>query len=252
MTQVDNAPIILIHGWGMNKQIWNGIIEAAPLSLRSRLIPLDMPGYGENEAVLQPYNFENLVDWFSNWLETNVSDNVSIVGWSLGGLVAQQLALLHPNKVCSLGLVATSPRFIEGADWPGIKPEVLNMFAQQLTVSHDKTVDRFLKIQAMGSESARQDMKQIKEWIFSVNSPRPDALKSGLDMLRDVDLRDQIKDLSVPVKGIFGKLDSLVPIKMLDQLKELLPDSEINVIEKVSHAPFISEKQAFIEWLKKV
>ena len=241
---MNDAPIILIHGWGMNKQIWNGVLDSLSPELLSRVTVVDMPGYGNNTETLERYDLDGL----AGWLKSLVKKPSHIVGWSLGGLLAIKFAHQYPDLTVGVGLVASTPRFMEEGDWPGIKPNVLAMFSKQLVVDHKDTVKRFLKIQALGSESMRTDLKQIQDWVFSVPDPKIEALDAGLTMLQDVDLREEFSSITTPVNVLLGRLDSLVPNSVEQKLIDLVPSAKITVMPGVSHAPFISKKEQFIKW----
>ncbi|MUH73461.1 pimeloyl-ACP methyl ester esterase BioH [Psychrosphaera haliotis] len=243
---MNDAPIILIHGWGMNKQIWNGVLDSLSPELLDRVTVVDMPGYGNNTETLERYDIDEL----AGWLKSIVKQPSHIVGWSLGGLLAIKFAQQYPDLTVGVGLVASTPKFMEEGDWLGIKPNVLAMFSKQLLVDHKDTVKRFLKIQALGSESMRADLKQIQEWVFSVPDPKIEALDAGLTMLQNVDLREEFSSLTVPVNALLGRLDSLVPNSVEHKLIDLLPGAKITVMPGVSHAPFISKKEQFIKWLQ--
>ena len=245
MTKTADAPIVLLHGWGMNKQVWNGVLELMPKAFRARVKVLDLPGYGENKTVLNPYSIDEL----SQWLSSEISEPSHLLGWSLGGLIAIRYAASHPDNVLSLGLIASSPKFQQSGDWPGIKPDVLSAFSKQLQNNHQQTIQRFLAIQAMGSNTVKQDLKALKEWILSADQPHSDALSGGLELLKSVDLRKELKSLLMPVFGIFGRLDSLVPVTAVNELKVLQPNGDWLVREHVSHAPFISDPENFVQWL---
>ena len=244
-TNYVESPIVFLHGWGMNRQVWNGLIESLPQDIASRVVALDMPGYGDNKIINSGIEFSDLV----NWLEEKVSKPSVIVGWSLGGLVAQQFAIQYPEKVSKLGLVATTPYFVQTGNWSGIKPQVLTLFSKQLTEDHTGLIDKFMAIQAMGSESAKQDIKQIKHWVLSKPTPNAEVLAAGLAMLENIDLRSQLSHLPKETHMILGKLDSLVPQKMTEKLTDINPEISVTVVDKASHAPFISHPEVFIEWL---
>ncbi|MDC2889767.1 hypothetical protein [Psychrosphaera algicola] len=76
--------------------------------------------------------------------------------------MATQLAITQPEKILNLGLVASSPKFMADGNWPGIQPAVLDQFANQLDNEHKAVIERFMAIQAMGSVSAKQDIKELK------------------------------------------------------------------------------------------
>ncbi len=172
-------------------------------------------------------------------------ERATMLGWSLGGLVASQLALLQPARVSALISVASSPCFTAQAEWPGIKPDTLTGFQQQLSDDFRRTVERFLALQTMGTENARQDARQLKEVVLSQPMPSVAALQSGLEILRQSDLRPALDTLSVPFLRLYGALDGLVPRRIAAELDARWPGSPSVVMEKAAHAPFISHPEAF-------
>lgn len=242
--QLANAPIYLLHGWGMNQNVWKLVLPELRLRLKNEIRPLDLPGYGDNGYCPYPYDLESL----TSWLAMEIKEPAIVLGWSLGGLVAQQLAFQHPEKVLKLGLIGSTPKFVEDNNWAGIKSKVLSSFAQQLQKDHNKTIEKFMAIQALGSPHAKQDIKQIKELVLSADAPNQAALSAGLTMLKQVDLRQQFSKLTVPVVGVFGRLDSLVPAATIEKLEKLNSKFQADVLASASHAPFISHKDQFVSW----
>jgi pimeloyl-[acyl-carrier protein] methyl ester esterase len=133
--------------------------------------------------------------------------------------------------------------------WPGIKSDVLTMFLNQLSKDHKKTVERFLAIQAMGSDSDRKDITVLKHVVLNVPLPSQVALHEGVRIIQDVDLREPLSRISCPIFALFGKLDSLVPITAQKEIAKLNPNIQISCFDKSSHAPFISDKEKFKTWL---
>ncbi len=127
---------------------------------------------------------------------------------------------------------------------------VIQQFASMLTRDLPLTVERFLAIQAMGSATARQDIKALKQAVLALPLPQADVLLAALDILTETDLRPQLAQIRQPVAGCFGKLDSLVPVAMLSQLQQDLPQLQLQILPKASHAPFISHPTEFIEWIQ--
>tara|TARA_R110002012_G_scaffold52494_1_gene134822 strand:+ start:390 stop:1166 length:777 start_codon:yes stop_codon:yes gene_type:complete len=234
--------LVLLHGWGVNSGVWQPI--ATQLEQYFSITYVDLPGFGENNQIMpKPYDLKNLAECVANVLP----QNSVLAGWSLGGLVAQHVALLEPTNVKQLVLIATSPKFQKGSDWAGIDPNILQAFSQQLVKNLSKTIERFLAIQAMGSDSAKMDIKKIKSSIEA--SPQADiaALTAGLDILKHVDLRDQIAALKMPIHWMLGRLDSLVPAKLQGFVQQSLPNNHsVTVFPHASHAPFISHTEDFI------
>ena len=145
----------------------------------------------------------------------------------------------------ALVTVASSPCFSAHDSWPGIKPEVLSGFQQQLSEDFQRTVERFLALQTMGTESARQDARALKSTVLSLPMPSPEVLNGGLEILKTADLRQALTTLDVPFLRLYGRLDGLVPRKIIPILDALWPKSTSMIFDKAAHAPFISHPQAF-------
>ena len=140
------------------------------------------------------------------------------LGWSLGGLVASRAALMQPQRVKGLITVASSPCFAARDEWPGIRPDVLSGFQHQLSPDFQRTVERFLALQTLGTESARQDARQLKAVVLNQPTPSVEVLNGGLEILRTADLRAPLAALELPLLRIYGYLDGLVPRKVAELL----------------------------------
>ncbi|HAU5565212.1 TPA: pimeloyl-[acyl-carrier protein] methyl ester esterase [Serratia fonticola] len=239
-TGTGDRDLVLLHGWGLNAEVWQNIVPR--LSPHFRLHLVDLPGFGRSQG----FGALTLVD-MAQQLVPQLPERAVLLGWSLGGLVASQIALTQPERVTALISVASSPCFTAHEDWPGIKPETLESFQQQLSNDFQRTVERFLALQTMGTENARQDARQLKEVVLSQPMPSVAVLEGGLEILREVDLRAQLPQLTMPFMRLYGSLDGLVPRRIAKQLNEALPCSPAVVMEKAAHAPFISHPDTFCQ-----
>ena len=237
--------LVLLHGWGMNGAVWHGIAQQLADHYRVHLV--DLPGFG-NSPLIEGSDYS--LPWLAEQVASVLPERCNLLGWSLGGLVASQLALTHPERVQSLITVASSPCFMARDEWPGIAPKVLAGFNQMLAGDFKQTIERFLAIQAMGSEHARDDIRQLRHWLAERPAPQLAALEAGLGLLADVDLRDELTTLSLPWLRIYGRLDSLVPKAAIPLLDERYPHSRSLVLDKASHAPFISHPAQFIAMVR--
>jgi pimeloyl-[acyl-carrier protein] methyl ester esterase len=232
--------LVLLHGWGLNAEVWRYTAERLAPHFCLHLI--DLPGYGRSEG-FGALTLEEMADL----VLSAMPQKASLVGWSLGGLVASQIALSAPQRVEKLITVASSPCFTANDNWPGIRPDVLQGFQHQLSEDFQRTVERFLALQTLGSNSARQDARLLKSIVLNLPMPPAEVLNGGLEILRTADLRESMTTLTLPVLRIYGALDGLVPRKIVPLLDALLPDSHSEIIEKAAHAPFISHPDAFCE-----
>lgn len=232
--------LVLLHGWGVNSAVFAPI--ATELSQQFNVLNIDLPGFGDSEEC-----FGGIKHW-SDLIAANIPDNTTVLGWSLGGVVAMDLALRHANKVSKLITIASSPCFLarESEQWPGVSPAILDQFLHQLSLRPEKTIERFLAIQAKGSENMRTDIKQLKHVIETKTSLI--GLNQGLEILKNVDLRCQIAGISQPWLRIWGGRDELVPRQVI----ELLPNNAKDaILDNASHAPFISHFPDFIQIVRK-
>ncbi|GHF99650.1 pimeloyl-ACP methyl ester esterase BioH [Thalassotalea marina] len=242
-------PLVLIHGWGLNAGVWQPL--AKKLASDFEVITIDLPGYGLNiDNVPTSYELVSITEQ----IKLAVGKPAVYLGWSLGGLVATELAKQYKNDVMALVTVASSPYFVAGEDWPGIEPNVLAMFHRQLESDTKKTIENFLKIQAMGSPHIRDDIRTIRDLIMQFDMPTKRTLEESLLLLETVDHRASLSDISCPFLRIYGRLDGLVPKAVLNKIDDLAPTSDSIVLDKASHAPFISHvdefEQALVNWLQ--
>lgn len=233
-----NCHLVLLHGWGLNAEVWRCVTEELASHFTLHLV--DLPGYGRS----RDFGAMSLEEMANTVLDAAPQKAIWL-GWSLGGLVASEIALTHPERVEALVTVASSPCFSAREAWPGIKPEVLSGFQQQLSENFQRTVERFLALQTLGTETARQDARALKNTVLSLPMPGVEALNGGLDLLKTVDQREAMASLTVPHLRIYGYLDGLVPRKVVPLLDARWPQSESLVVAKAAHAPFISHPAEF-------
>lgn len=261
--------LMLIHGWGMNSQVWEPVRKA--LEARYQLLWVDLPGHGFNQHI-QASSIENMVDLIAEI----TPKNTHIMAWSLGGMVAQVLAQKIPQRINSMSLITTTPKFSQAAngDWQhAMSDEVLNRFADNLKQDTEKTLKGFIALQFIGVKDAKQvqedlinqilyqvsdngknsekwggaflegDFNQNKE--LQSNIPTQEGLDVGLTILKHTDLREIVP--SCPEHWIFAEYDRLIPKEVINDLKSLRPDAEITLLKKAGHAPFITHSDVFLK-----
>ncbi len=236
---------LLLHGWGLHSGVWSGIEEGLAASRRVTLV--DLPGHGRSRSTAAG-GLADAAAEAADWLQPGSV----VMGWSLGGLLALRMALDRPEHIAGLVLVAATPRFVQGPDWPhAVAPDVLEGFRTELAADHQRTLNRFLALQARGSETAREDTRRLREQLREGGEPEPDGLARGLEWLADSDLRAELGAIDVPVHLIGGERDTLVPPAALEATAADLERAMVSVIPGAGHAPFISHRAAFLETLEK-
>jgi len=240
-----NGPdVVLLHGWGMNADVWEGILPA--LTKRFRITLLDLPGHGRSLDSLTDYSLQNL----ATTIATFVPQNAMLVGWSLGGIIATQLTLNNPDNIRKLVLVASAPQFVCDDSWPdGTAADVLDSFADGLKQNYQQTIKRFIAIQAMGSEHAREQQHILRERVFRHGNPQPAALEAGLAILRHTNLRPELSKITCPTLLVSGEHDSLFRPSAAEKTQSMISNARLSMISGAGHAPFLSHPDEFLQIL---
>jgi pimeloyl-[acyl-carrier protein] methyl ester esterase len=233
-----DCDLVLLHGWGLNAEVWHCII--ARLAPHFRLHLVDLPGYGRSKD----FGVMSLPEMAEIVLQ-QAPQQALWLGWSMGGLVVSQVALSYPERVRGLITASSSPCFTAHDEWPGIRPEVLAGFQQQLSEDFQRTVERFLALQTLGTESARQDARLLKAVVLQHPMPEVEVLTGGLEILRTTDLRQALTDCTLPFLRIYGYLDGLVPRKIASLLDSQWLHTQSVVMQGAAHAPFVSHPDDF-------
>ncbi|MDO8988713.1 MAG: pimeloyl-ACP methyl ester esterase BioH [Sideroxyarcus sp.] len=237
-------PLLLIHGWGMHGGVWTDV--AAKLATAFRVHTLDLPGNGAS-APLPETNLDTLV----HSLSEQFGEPLTVCGWSLGGQLALHWAAREPEKVRRLILVASTPCFAAREDWFfGMDGAVLEKFAAELEQNHAATLRRFIALQLRGSENERELLSSLRERLFSRGEPDMAALRGGLDILRDADLRGELAGIEQPTLVIAGERDKLTLPQASHYLAQALKSARAVEVKGAAHAPFLSHPEIFVEHVK--
>ncbi len=234
--------LALLHGWGLHAGVWDSLIER--LSRDFTCHAIDLPGHGQSPADCRGLN---------NWTDAVVEvlpQRVWVLGWSLGGTLAMNMALRHAARVRGLLLMATTPRFLRASDWQhGQKPASLHAMAQGLENDYVTTLHEFLILQMLGQPGARVLMRQLRQSLLD-RPPQVSGLQAGLDILESTDLRPRIQEIAQPALVVAGERDRLTHPAAARWLVEHLPQAELWALSKSAHAPFISHERDCAERIR--
>lgn len=225
--------IALIHGWAMHGGLFAPLVERLAAHFTVHLI--DLPGHGHARDDATPLDPGAL----ASALIARIPDAYWL-GWSLGGQVALRAGLDHPRQVRGLILIAASPRFVVGEDWPhGVSPDLFRNFGQALDRDFRGTLEGFLALEALGSPSAQEELRNLRQQAFARGEPAARTLQEGLVLLDEFDVRDELPGLQVPSLWISGRRDRLVPAGAMPAAAALAPGGRSEVIANAGHAPFL-------------
>ncbi len=234
-------PIVLIHGWAMHTGVWRKF--AQQLAQHYEVTCLDLPGHGLSETV-EPYTLDQMS---AALIEVLPKSPFCLLGWSLGATVALAMTKQYPQQINLLIILAGNPRFVQDESWAGMKPQLLEGFADNLAINSQLTFIRFLALQVGSSSNGKQILKEIKQAIQECDPPVESVLQNGLSILKNADLRAELMTAQCPIKIILGDKDTLVPVQVGQNIKKIQTNCEINVIAGAGHVPFLSHPSEVID-----
>jgi pimeloyl-[acyl-carrier protein] methyl ester esterase len=242
----DRCPVVLLHGWALH----GGLLEPLADALRAEgreATCLDLPGHG-GRSYEPPFGS---LDELAATIAADLPPACTLIGWSLGGMVAAKLAADGNPSLQALVLVATTPRFVAGDAWGhGLSPELVAGFAAELERDYRGLIRRFLSLQARGDGKAHAVLRELRTRVFARGEPDPAALAAGLGILGHADLRAAVARIRVPTLVISGEYDRLTPPGAGAWLAAHIPGARHVLIRGAGHAPFLSHAGAVMAALR--
>lgn len=243
-------PVLLLHGWLNSWALWRNTIEI--LGKEFRLYALDFLGFGESGAnardpATSSYSVNNFILMVNQFMDRMGIIKAPLVGHSMGGTVALSVAVRHPEKVVKV-IVVGSP--IQGSS---LSP-LLKIAAYRGWIGLGQTTPIAYQIFQSGfrpflraySYFLAHDGKMLGEMLTTdVAKLNAAPFFESVSTLRQTDIRPRLKELHMPVLGVYGKGDNIVHPGQGKVLKEYLPSSRIEWFEKSRHFPMLDEREHF-------
>lgn len=236
--------VVLLHGWGLHGGVWQNL--ARRLSQNFCVHVPDFPGHGRSRA-LAPFTLESLARNFVS----SLPGPAVWIGWSLGGLVALQVARDQPSMVERLVLIGSTPRFAQAPDWSwAMSGKTLEQFASDLERDYRATLQRFLSLQCGHGEAERELLRDLRAILFEHGESDIQTLRNGLEILKTADMRAALPAITAPTLVIHGARDQLAPRAAGEYLAAQLPQARLALIESAGHAPFLSHPEVVRQQLE--
>lgn len=247
----DAPPLVLIMGWGGDHTAW--ALQAPAFAVEHRVIALDNRGAGQSDVAPAPYTIAGMAADVAGLMDALGIRRAHICGASMGGMIAQELVLRHPDRVRTLGLHCTTA----GIDAYG-------RFLIDTLIAVKARGDREEYVRAvMPWILCRKTMVErpefVRFWIErALAYPYPiglEGLSRQADAIRGHDTRARLGEIRVPTLITTGTEDILVPPVSSRDLHARVPGSELAAIEDAGHLHFIEQADgfngAYLEFLKK-
>lgn len=234
------GPLALLPGWAMPHTAWGVMIDA--LRQHFSVIALDWPAGGPESLS---------TDALLEGLAASLPERCNLLGWSLGGMLAVRYAQRHPQRVGGLATIASNACFVATEGWPqAMHPVQFHAFSQDVRRAPETALRRFTGFQAKGDENERELLRQLREAQAAQPLPPVASLSAGLELLGGLDNREAIRALAIPQLHVLGERDNLVPVACAAGLAGLNAAARLEVVAGAAHAPFLSDPDALLEWLR--
>jgi len=221
--------LMLLPGWGLG---------SAPLEPLAAALQGLQPQLRVQIEPLPALDSANLNEWLGE-LDANLPENTWLGGWSLGGMLAAELAARRGERCCGLITLASNACFVARSDWPQAMPEaVFAAFLASCEQSAESCLKRFSLLCAQGAADPRGLAR-----LLAAGAPHGSAaeLLAGLQLLERMDTRAALQAYGGPQLHLFAGADALLPAEVAGALLALVPDVEIGLLESASHA-FVLER----------
>jgi pimeloyl-ACP methyl ester carboxylesterase len=220
-------PVVLLHGVGSSSRTWWRLVPALDEGLR--LVLPDYRGHGDSEAPAPPYRPDHIVDDIVRVLDAEDIGAASVIGFSVGALFAQQLALAHPERVNALVLLNSiadrtpQEQLRALSRWADVRTRVPGDLARS-------SVERWFT-----SDFARLEPAVVDVEVQIVSGVDPVGYAEVYGILATADLGDSPARIACPTLIVTGENDRGSTPRMSRTLHELIPDSRLHIFPDLQH-----------------
>jgi 3-oxoadipate enol-lactonase len=233
------VPLLLLQGLGVDARGW--ALQRVALGRRHRLIAVDNRGVGGSAGAPRPYDLEQMATDAVAVLDAEDIDAAHVLGASMGGVLAQILAVRNPERVRSVVLAGTACRHHE---W---RRELFQEWADAVLADG---------MSALGGEALRWLIgprlhRRFGTWLNLMArillQAKPENFAAQVQAILDAvdDLRFELATVRAPALVITGSQDLLTPVGDAEELAELLPRARLEELRGAGHALMVEAPNAF-------
>lgn len=235
VTGVDHKiapPVLLLHALGTDLQVWDRVLALLPDHLR--YIRFDQRGHGRSDAPPAPYAMGALVADAEAVLDALAVRDCMVIGLSMGGLVAQGLAVKRLDLVRSLVLLDTAPKIGVPAVWAA---RIAQVRQGGMAAIADNAMERVFSRSFRGTPA-------LTPWRDSLLAMDPQGWMGCAAAISGTDFYTTTASLRLPALGLVGAEDATTPPDLMRETMGLIPGSRLEIIRKSGHFPPVEQPVA--------
>jgi pimeloyl-ACP methyl ester carboxylesterase len=224
------VPLLLLHGFPLDHTMWAG---QEPLAKHLRLIAPDQRGFGSSTGA-GPTGMEQLADDAAALLAALHCGPAVVCGLSMGGYVAQHLAVRHPDRVAALVLADTKLE----ADTPEARAARVDLAAKVGRLGQRIVADAMVpRLLAASPEARTADRPEIEAALRAAIERQPVAtIQAALAALGcRPDMTDAVRGVGVPTLLVVGAEDAITPPACMEAAVEVMPHARLLVVPRAGH-----------------
>ncbi len=227
-------PLLLIMGFGMPGIAWMPVL---PMLSGFKCIYFDNRGTGMSDKPEGPYTIPEMAEDANNLLVALGIESAKVYSISMGGMIAQELALRHPERVSRMVLGCTAAGGPEAV--PPAEETVMSLLGafKMLVTDADLAIDTLLPIlHTPDFVAAHPEVKQMMLFGMAAIPPTPpEVAESTLEGIREFDTYDRLPQIKCPVLIMHGEQDTLILPANAEILKRRIPHAELQMIPNAGH-----------------
>jgi pimeloyl-ACP methyl ester carboxylesterase len=227
----NGEPLLLIHGLGYDRRGWGPL--TALLANDFQVVLFDNRGVGESDVPAGPYAVTQMAADAVAVLDAAGIDRAHVLGVSLGGYIAQEVALTYPNRVRKLVLGSTAPGGTRSYPMP---PAGVEAFGRFPTMEREAGL-RLMVESSLGAHGVRERPELLAE-IFAYRlerAPTPAGWQAQAFAGATFDAFDRVPRIAAPTLVVHGGADTVVDPRNAELLVELIPDAHAEVVPERGH-----------------
>ncbi len=247
-------PVVLIHGWPLSGRSWEP--QVAPLvAAGHRVVTYDRRGFGDSSQPWNGYDYDTFAADLHALLEHLDLRDVTLVGFSMGGgEVVRYIATHGTERVSRAVLAAAVPPYLyKSADNPdgGLDDATIEQFQQGVIDDRIAFLDQFTMGFFTSGDAGLQVSEQQRQYALRIAEfASPKGTLDCITAFGRTDFRGDVAKVTVPTLVIHGDSDAIVPFEVSGQrAHELIPNSELVLIEGGPHGVNLSHREEFNEAL---